>query len=143
MVAVLFLDGPEETAGFVQVHVIGPAVEGSKALVAGSGSSAAVERSVGACAMPGHPDEEGAVVSPISGPPGFGVGHQGVEVLFYGGEVEFFECFGVVEALVHRVGQVRMEAEDFEIQAVRPPGVVRWGDGFGAGSGATEERTFG
>ena len=36
-----------------------------------------------------------------------------------------------------------MEAEDFEIQAVRPPGFVRWGDGFGSGSGAAEERTFG
>jgi hypothetical protein len=36
-----------------------------------------------------------------------------------------------------------MEPEDFEIEAIRPPGVVRWGDGFGSGSGATEERTFG
>ena len=104
MVAVLFLDGPEETAGFVQVDVIGPTVEGGEALVAGSGSSAAIERAVSAGTVPGHPNEERTVVPPIGRPPRFGVGHQGIEILLYGGEVEFFECLSVIEAFVHRVG---------------------------------------
>jgi hypothetical protein len=36
-----------------------------------------------------------------------------------------------------------MEAEDFEIEAIWPPGVVRWGGGFGSGSGAAHKGTFG
>ena len=143
LVAVLFLNGPKEAAGLVQVDVIGPAVERGEALVSGSGTSASVERAVGAGAVPGHPDEEGAVVSPIRGPPGFGVGHQGVEVLLDGREVQFFELCGVVEVPAHRVGQVGVKAEDLKIEAMRPPGVVRGGDGFGAGSGAAGKWAFG
>jgi hypothetical protein len=36
-----------------------------------------------------------------------------------------------------------MESEDFQIEAVRPPGIGGWGDGFGSGSGASGKRAFG
>jgi hypothetical protein len=58
--------------------------------------------------MPGHPDEEGAVVSPIGGPPRFGVGHEGNEIFFDFGEIQFLKLLGIVKALPHGIGLLRV-----------------------------------
>ena len=67
--AVLLLDRPEQPARLVEIRVVGPAVEGSKALRALAATAAAIGDAVRACGMPRHPNEERAVVAVVGGPP--------------------------------------------------------------------------
>jgi hypothetical protein len=60
-------------------------------------------------------------VAEIGGPPILGVGHQGVEILDHGVQVEALEFLGVVERLAHRIGARRMLAKAIEAQVVGPP----------------------
>ena len=57
----------------------------------------------------------------VGGPPLLRVRHQGMEVLDHGIQVEAFEFFGVVELLVHGVGQGRVLVQDSQAKLVRPP----------------------
>ena len=102
--AVFLLDRPEQTARLVEEHVVGPAVDRRKALVAGPSAAAAVAHAVGACAVPRHADHERPVVTVVGRPPVLRVGHQRIEVLFHGTQVEALELLGVVEVLAHRIG---------------------------------------
>ena len=110
--AVFLLDRPKQTARLVEVHVVGPAVEGRQALGAGPRAAAAVAHAVGACAVPRHPDEEPPVVTVIRRPPVLRVGHQRIEVLLQGLQVEFLEFLSVVERLAHRVAHVTSADEE-------------------------------
>src|SRR5262249_47724941 len=69
LLSVLLLDRPEQAARFVEVGVVGPAVQRGEALRAGPAAAAAIGDTVGARGMPGHPDEEPAVVAVVSRPP--------------------------------------------------------------------------
>ena len=69
LVTVFFLDRPEEAAGFIEIDVIGPAVEGGKTLIACACSASAIRNPVRSCAVPSHANEEGTVVAPIGRPP--------------------------------------------------------------------------
>ena len=121
LAAVFLLDGPEEAAGFVEADVIGPAVERGEALLTATAAAAAIAGAVGAGGVPGHADEERAVVAEVGGPPGLRIGHEGREVFFERGEVEAFEFFGVVEVFAHGVGLRGMLAEEIDAELVRPP----------------------
>ena len=123
--AVFLLDRPEQPARLVETHVVGPAVEGRKALGAGSPAPAAVADAVGARAVPRHPDEEPPVVTEIGRPPVLRVGHQRIEVLLQGLQVEFFEFLSVVELLAHRIAHGRVLVKNLQVQLVRPPVPVR------------------
>ncbi len=133
LVAVFLLDRPEQTARLVEIHVVRPAVEGCQALIARPCPATAVAHAVGACAVPRHPDEKPTVVTVVGWPPLLGVGHQLIEVLFQGLQVEFLEFLSVVERLTHRIAHVRVLMKNFEVQQVRPPVLVRRptaGNGF-------------
>src|SRR5262249_48790759 len=69
LVAVLLFHRPEQPAGLVEARVVGPAVEGSKALHAAAAAAPAVCDAVGAPCLPGHPDEERPVVAVVGRPP--------------------------------------------------------------------------
>src|SRR3970282_1760944 len=56
--AVLLLDRPKDAPRLIEVHVVGPAVEGREALLAPAGAAAAVGDAVGSGGVPGHADEE-------------------------------------------------------------------------------------
>ena len=122
--AVLLLDGPEQAAGLVEVRVVGPAVERGEALLAGAGAAAAVADAVGAGAVPGHPDHEGAVVAVVRGPPVLRGREDVLDVLLDRGEVEAVERGRVVEVLAERVGHGGVLGEDPEVEPVRPPAPV-------------------
>ena len=131
--AVFLLDRPEQTARLVEVHVVRPAVEGRQALGAGPRAAAAVTHAVGAGAVPRHPDEEPPVVTPVGRPPVLRVGHQRIEVLLQGRQVEFLELLSVVERLAHRIAQVGVLMKNLEVQLIRPPVPIRRaaaGNGF-------------
>src|SRR5690606_6521058 len=52
LATVLLFDRPQQPASLVQVDVVGPAVEGCEALLAGAGATTAVADPVGAGAVP-------------------------------------------------------------------------------------------
>ena len=67
--AVFLFDRPQEAAGFVEVGVVWPTVEGGEALLSGAGAAATITGAVGARAMPSHADEKRTIVSEVGRPP--------------------------------------------------------------------------
>ena len=124
-VAVLLLDWPEKSAGFVEVAVVGPAVEGCKSLCAGSATASAVAGSVRSCSVPGHANEERTVMAVIRWPPVLAVGHQCVKIGFEGLVVKGLERFSVVEVLAHWIGLFVVLMKDVQIEVFWPPILVR------------------
>ena len=120
-VTVLLLDRPEQTSGLVEVAVVGPAVEGGKALSPSTATAATVAGSVGTSSVPGHADEERPVMAVVGGPPILAVRHQGVEILLESFIVEAFEGFSVVKIRVHGVGLGVVLVEDVQVEVLGPP----------------------
>jgi hypothetical protein len=75
----------------VEVDVVGPAVQRLESLLAAAGAAAAVDHAVGARAVPRHADEERPVVTVVCRPPVLRRGHQCLDVLLHGSEVEAVE----------------------------------------------------
>ena len=84
LLAVLLLDRPQQPPRLVEVGVVGPAVERLEALLAAAGAAAAVGHAVGAGAVPGHADEERAVVAVVGRPPVLRRGQHLPDVLLDG-----------------------------------------------------------
>ena len=101
--AVLLLDRPEQAARLVEIAVVRPGVERREALLTRDGAAAAVAGAIGAGAVPGHADEERAVMAIIGRPPGLAVGHQRGQVALHRRVVERLERLGIVEVVAHRV----------------------------------------
>ena len=118
---VFLLDRPEQAPRLVEVHVIRPAIQRSEPLLPAASAAAAIGDPVGACAVPRHANHQAAIVAEIGRPPILRVGHQGVQVLDYGIQVQALELLGVVEILAHGVGLRRMLIENLKVQLVGPP----------------------
>ena len=130
LLAILLLEGPEEAAGLVEVGVVWPAVERGEAQRAVTGAATAVGDAVGAGAMPGHADEEGAVMTVVGRPPFLRIGHQRSEVLAQGFEVELLELLGVIETRSERIALRGVLTEDVKVELIWPPvAVVHRGGG--------------
>jgi hypothetical protein len=106
--AVLLLDRPEQAPRLLEVRVIRPAIQRRKALLPPTATASTVTRAIRARAVPGHPNEQGPVVTEVGRPPVLRVRHERREILFQGGEVEALELPGIVEVRAHRVGSGRM-----------------------------------
>ncbi len=135
LAAVLLLDRPQEAARLVEAHVVRPAIERREALLPARAAAAPIADAVGAGAVPGHADEERAVVAEIRGPPVLRIGHERREILLQAGVVEALEFVGVIEVLAHRVGLRRVLVEQLDLQPVRPPVLVG-----GAAAGGLADR---
>ncbi len=125
--AVLLLDRPEQPARLVEARVVGPTVEGGKALSAGAATAPAIGDAVRAGGMPTHPDEERPVVAVVGRPPVLRRRHHLEDVPLQRVEVEGLELFCVVEVLAHRIGPGRVLVENLQVQLIRPPVLVRPG----------------
>ncbi len=123
--AVFLLDRPKQAARLVQIRVVRPAVQRRETLRAGAAAAAAIADAVRAGAVPGHANEERAVMTEIRRPPVLRIRHQGVQILLHRGEVEGLEFSRVVEILAHRIGQVGMLVKNFDAEGIGPPFVVR------------------
>ena len=128
LAAIFLLDRPQQTAGFIEVAVVGPAVERGKSLVARTCAAAPIGNTVCPCGMPGHANHQPAVMPPVGRPPCLRIGHQGMQILDDCIEVEATESLGVVKALTHRVRRPPMLMQDVQPQLIRPP--LRIGLGF-------------
>src|SRR5262249_11549101 len=98
---VLLLDRPEQPARLVEARVVGPTVEGGKALHAVASAAPAIRDAVCAGGMPCHPNAERSVVATIGRPPILRRRHQRNEIPLQRFDVEGLELLRVVEALVH------------------------------------------
>ena len=139
LVAVFFLDRPQQTPRLVQIDVVRPGVERREALVALAATTSPIGDPVGAGRVPGHADHQPAIVAPVGRPPGLAVGHQGLEIVFQGVDVELLELLAVIEAGTHRVGLVILLMQDVQAQRLRPPVHVRHA---GRGGAAMHDRTL-
>jgi hypothetical protein len=119
--AILLFHGPEKAAGFIEIGVVRPAVEGVKALLAAFTAAASVSDAVGAGAMPGHADEERSVVAVVGGPPVLRRGEDFGDVLLDRLEVERSEGFRVIEVLAERIGFGGVLTERRKIKLFGPP----------------------
>ena len=135
--AVFLLDRPQQPARLVEVHVVGPAIERSEALLPGSGAAAAIADAVRACTVPRHADEQPSVVPEVGRPPILRVGHERMQVFDHGIQIKTLEFLGVVELLTHRIGQVRVLVQDLQVHLIRPPVAV------GGSGGSVVERALG
>ena len=121
LLTVLLLDRPQQTARFVEVAVVRPAIEWGKTLLTRTGSATPVAGSVGAGAVPGHADKQRTVVAEVGWPPILRIRHQRLQVFLQGCQVQAFECLGVIEICVHRVGQRGMLVQDGQLHLLGPP----------------------
>ncbi len=124
LIAVLLLDRPQEAAGLVEADVVRPAVERGESLLAVAATAAAVEDTVGTGAVPGHADEQAAVVAKVGWPPILRIRHHRVEILLEPLIVEGLESGGIVEVAAERVGLGRMLSQGVELELAGPPVVV-------------------
>jgi hypothetical protein len=121
LAAVLLLDRPQEAAGLVEVGVVGPAVERGEPLRAVAAAAPAVLDPVRAGLVPGHADEERAVVAVVGGPPVLRVGHHRLEVPLHRLDVERADLGPVVEVGAERVGRLGVLVQHRQVELVRPP----------------------
>lgn len=87
-------------------------------------ATTAIKDTIGTGAVPGHADEQTAVVTEIGRPPVLRIRHDGTKVLLDGLIVEAVECFGIVEVGTKWVRHVGVLAEDVELEPLGPPVAV-------------------
>ena len=92
--------------------------------MAGAATAAAVADAVRAGGVPRHADEERPIVAVVGWPPVLRGRHHLFDVLFQRIDVEGLDRLGVVEILVHRIGQGRILAESLQVQLIWPPVLV-------------------
>ena len=147
LVAVFLFDRPEEPACLVEIGVVRPGIERSKTLLTGAAAAATIAGAIGAGAMPGHADEERAIVTKVGRPPVLRVRHQCGEIGLERLQIEFLELGRIIKILAHRIRQVGILVQDFQVKLVRPPvavGAAADAGVVGLGRGAVEmrERAF-
>ena len=133
LAAILLLDRPDEATRLVEVHVIGPGVERLKAQFAAIGTAAAVTAAIGPSAVPGHADEEGAVVPIVRRPPRLRGGQHLADIGLDCIEIEAGEFLGIVEIGAIGIGLRLVLAQRGQVNALGPP-LLGGGRGIGFGS---------
>jgi hypothetical protein len=108
-------------------------------LLSHSTTTTAIEKAVRARTVPGHTDEQTAVVTKVGRPPVLRIGHQGMQILLQPLVVEGLEGLRIVEVLVHGVGDFGVLAQDVELQLIGPPVCV---PGTAAANGGFLDGTF-
>ena len=124
VLAVFLLDRPQQAARLVEIAVIRPAVERSEPLLARRGTAAPVAGAIGARRVPGHADEERAVMPVIRWPPILAVGHQRLDVGLEACVIDRVERLAIIEILAHRIGRRTALRQDVQVEAVGPPILV-------------------
>ncbi len=118
---IFLLDRPQQDARLVEIGVVRPAVEGGETLLARAGAATTVTDAISAGGMPGHADEERAVMAKVRRPPILRGRHQREDVGLHRLQIEGLELLRIVVVLPHRIARRRVRMEHRQIQLVRPP----------------------
>src|SRR5215470_12080949 len=119
--AIFLLDRPQEPPCLVEVRIVRPAIERSKALRPRACSTAAVADAIRPRAVPRHANEERTIVTVIRRPPLLRRCHQGMKILDHRIQIERLEFFRIIELLAHGISQRRILVKDFQTKLIRPP----------------------
>src|SRR5690606_5088623 len=98
-----------------------PAVERLEALLAAVRAAAAVPGAIGAGGVPGHADEERAVMAVVGRPPGLRGGQDLADVRLDGVEVEGGEFLRIVVVGAIGVGPRLILSQSREVEVLGPP----------------------
>ncbi len=90
-------------------------------MIAGATTTTAIGGAIGAGAMPGHADEQAAVMAPVGWPPLLGVGHQGEQILLEALVVELLKSLAIVERIAEGIGGRIVLMQDRQVHLLRPP----------------------
>ena len=71
--------------------------------------------------MPGHPDHQASVMTPVGGPPGLAFGHQRFEIGLKGFEVQRFKGLAVIKTLAVGVDLGIVLMQNIQVQRFGPP----------------------
>ena len=121
LVAVFLLNRPEQSSGLVEVCIVWPTIQGSKALRSLASATASVANAVGTCAVPRHADEERTVVPVVSWPPVLRGGHDLFDVLANGVQIECQELSRIVKICTQRIRAGWVLLENVKVELVGPP----------------------
>ena len=123
--AIFGLHRPQQAAGLVEVAVVRPRVQRFKALLATTGAAAAIGDAIGAGAVPGHADEERAVIAIVSRPPGLGGGQHLGDIGLHRLQIELGKLGRIIEIRAVGIGLRRLPTQRGEIDEFRPPELRR------------------
>ena len=129
-IAILLLDRPKQTASFVQVAIVWPAVQRGKTLRAGIGAAAAIIGAVGASAVPGHAHEKTGIIAIIGWPPVLAICDQRGQIFFQSVIIERLKLFDIIEIIFERADLRRVLIENFQIELLWPPAFIGQIAGF-------------
>ena len=121
LAAILLLHRPQQAASLIQVGVIRPAVDGSKALVASRSTATAISSTVSTSRVPSHADHKRTIVTVVCRPPVLGVSHYRCQIFLDLSQIELFEFGGIIELTAHRVRFRVVLVQDGKVELVRPP----------------------
>ena len=108
------LIGHSRRRALSRLPLSGQLLSGAKRWLPAVGAAAPVGGAVGARRVPGHADQERAVMPVVRRPPRLAVGHQRRQVALQSLVVELVERLGIVEVVAHRVGRHAALVEDVE-----------------------------
>ena len=97
LVAVFFLDRPEQSTCFIKVGVIRPGVQGGKPLITGTSATTSICRAISTRRVPGHTDHETTIMTPVSRPPTLALCHQSLQVFFQRINIQLLEFFTIIK----------------------------------------------
>jgi hypothetical protein len=119
LAAIFLLDRPEQAPRLVEIAIVRPAVERREALLARGRAAAPIAGAIGAGRMPGHADEERAVMPVIRRPPRLAVGHQRRQVALHRPIIKLLELVRIAEVVAIGIGRA-VAAQQVEGQLLRP-----------------------
>ena len=123
--AILLLDRPEQAPRLVEIGVVRPRIERLEALLAARTAAAPVDRAIGARAVPGHADEERAIVAIVRRPPRLRRRQHLRDIRLHRLQIEAEERLRIVEVRAIRARQrVLVLPQRREIELVGPPVLV-------------------
>ena len=71
--------------------------------------------------MPGHPDHQASVMTPVGGPPGLAFGHQRFEIGLKSFKVQRFKGLAVIKTLAVGVDLGIVLMQNIQVQRFGPP----------------------
>ena len=87
-----------------------------------SAAATAIKEAVGASTVPGHADEQTAVVAKVGGPPLLRIRHQSMEIFLQAIVVQALEGCRIIKVVFAQgIGDCRVLTQDVELQLIGPP----------------------
>jgi len=125
--AILLLYRPKQAPSFVEIRIVGPAIERFKPLLTATRAAPAIGDTVGARTVPCHPNKKWRVGTVIRGPPILCVCQNRRDILLDGVQIEFLKLRGILKIFPHGIRFTGMLAKRRQIQSFRPPELIGTG----------------